>query len=94
MSNLGSALGWKYNHESGICTVNGSITAWPNSLGTVPTDAEQDGIITEYTAWAAITDQIATLEATATPRRIRESASDPTWMNALDAEIALLRGQL
>ena len=41
-----------------------------------------------------IQDQIATLEATATPRRIREAASDPTWMNALDAEIAVLRGQL
>lgn len=38
--------------------------------------------------------QIAELEATATPRRIRESLVDPTWMKALDDQIAELRGQL
>ena len=42
----------------------------------------------------AILKQIEELEATATPRRIRESLTDPTWMKALDAQIAVLRGQL
>jgi len=42
----------------------------------------------------AILTQIKELEATATPRRIRESLTDATWMKALDAQIATLRGQL
>jgi len=41
-----------------------------------------------------ILTQIKDLEATATPRRIRESLTDATWMKALDAQIAALRGQL
>jgi hypothetical protein len=42
----------------------------------------------------AVLKQIAELESKITPRRIREALKDATWMNALDAEIAVLRGQL
>lgn len=38
--------------------------------------------------------QIAALEATMTPRRIREAIKDPTWMNELETKIAALRTQL
>lgn len=38
--------------------------------------------------------QIAVLEAQQTPRRFREAVKDPTWINALDEQIAALRAQL
>lgn len=41
-----------------------------------------------------IIKQIEALEATATPRRIREMAVDSTWMKELDAQIAALRAKL
>lgn len=40
---------------------------------------------------APILKQITTLEATQTPRRVREGGA---WLAALDAQIAALRGQL
>ena len=45
---------------------------------------------------ASIDQQITALEATMTPRRIREAANgtDNGWMKALDAQIAALRTQL
>lgn len=42
----------------------------------------------------AILKQIAELETKITPRRIREAVSNPSWMMALDMDIAGLRGQL
>lgn len=38
--------------------------------------------------------QIADLEATMTPRRIREAIKDPSWMEELETKIAALRAQL
>lgn len=41
-----------------------------------------------------ILSQIAKLEAQQTPRRMREALTDPTFINDLNAQIAVLRGQL
>ncbi len=76
---------------------------------TIPTDPNNTDYII-YQAWLAagntptpyvaptptIQQQIDTLEATMTPRRIREAANgtDNGWMKALDAQIAALRTQL
>lgn len=38
--------------------------------------------------------QIVALEATMTPRRIREAIKDPSWMEELETKIAALRAQL
>ena len=54
-SNLGSALGWKHNHVSGIGTVDGELTEWPLSLGTWPTEAQQAQWVGEYEAYQAST---------------------------------------
>ena len=45
---------------------------------------------------ASLDQQITALEATMTPRRIREAANgtDNGWMKSLDAQIATLRIQL
>lgn len=37
---------------------------------------------------------IAALEAQVTPRRLREALKDPTFINAIDAQITALRAQL
>lgn len=51
MNNLGAALGWKYNHVSGIRTKNGIIIGWPTSdLGPEPNQSQQIVIISEYEA--------------------------------------------
>lgn len=44
----------------------------------------------------AILEQITTLEATITPRRMREAmlGTDKGWMKSLDAQIATLRSSL
>lgn len=44
---------------------------------------------------APILAQIATLEASVTPRRLREAVTgDSGWLAGVDAQIAALRGQL
>ena len=51
MSNLGAALGWKFNHEPGICTSDGVLTKWPtDALGPEPDNAAQQTIMNEYDA--------------------------------------------
>jgi hypothetical protein len=41
-----------------------------------------------------IINKIKALEAQQTPRRLRESFIDPTWLNKLDKKISDLRAQL
>lgn len=41
-----------------------------------------------------IKSQISALESQQTPRRIRESFSDPSWMNNINAQIEILRGKI
>ena len=47
---LGEALGWKFNHQSGITTRDGMLTAFP---GTRPTDTEQAQYVSEYVVYLA-----------------------------------------
>lgn len=43
------ALGWKWNHQPGMCTSNGWLTGWPTQPW--PTDAELEQWVTEYEAY-------------------------------------------
>lgn len=52
---LGAALGWKYNHEPGIETRDGALTAWPDSLGPMPSEQQQRAVVAEYEAHMAAT---------------------------------------
>lgn len=66
------------------------------------TQAEIDAQAAQDAAWQAaqprltLIAQISTLEATQTPRRVREAVNgiDNGWLKKLDAQIATLRGQL
>lgn len=53
-----------------------------------------EGVEREMTPNEVLLSQIAELEAKQTPRRFREAVKDPTWINALDEQIAALRAQL
>lgn len=46
---LAVALGWKSNHQPGMCTSDGALTAWPTKPW--PTEAEQAQIVAEYEAY-------------------------------------------
>lgn len=69
---------------------------------TLPSDSDISARFADYNAYAAlqqsnneIKNQIDALEKTSqTERRVREAFSDPTWMNALNAQIASLRSQI
>ena len=50
MSNIGAVIGWKFDHQSGMCTSDGVITAFPNGI---PTQADQDTWTAEYEAHLA-----------------------------------------
>ena len=91
MSNIGTVLGWKFNHQSGMATTDGVITSFP---GTMPTDAELATYTAEYEVYKAAQDEIDRLEAQVTNRRLRESIADPTWINAQEALIAIERSKL
>ena len=62
MSNLGAILGWKHNHEPGIRTIDGIITAWPPSLGAFPTQAQIDAWTAEFAAAGVEQRQIDTVK--------------------------------
>lgn len=96
---IADVIGWKFNHQEGMSTVNGVINKFPVTEGVtlingIPSQADQDTWTTEYEAYKAATDAIATLEAAITPRRIRDAFADPTWINAQEALIAIERAKL
>lgn len=77
MSNLGAALGWKYDHEPGISTANGAITEWPTAaLGAMPDGAEQAIILQEYDDYLVVF--------------INSSNAKSTISNAINEDIEVL----
>ena len=47
MTNIGAVIGWKHNHQDGMCTYDGVITEFP---GGIPSQEDQDKWIKEYEA--------------------------------------------
>ena len=80
MAHLADVIGWKFNHEQGMSTVAGKLTAWPLSLGTWPTDAQLATWTGEYD------DFIAT---TPTPTRKEEllAIGKDNWTDAQQKEL-------
>ena len=48
---LAVAIGWKFNHQPGMSTSEGSLTKWPTELW--PTNEELAQWVTEYEAYLA-----------------------------------------
>lgn len=90
MSNLSAVLTWK--HPTTLWSIRDNVVV--EFEGGIPDDDTLSSWANEYETRLEIVKQIEALEATATPRRIREMAADPAWMNALDAQIAALRATL
>ena len=53
MSNIATVIGWKFNNQSGMSTLDGVITAFP---GGIPSQADQDLWTAEYEAHLAATE--------------------------------------
>tara|TARA_R110002110_G_scaffold102027_1_gene258894 strand:- start:166 stop:465 length:300 start_codon:yes stop_codon:yes gene_type:complete len=49
---MGAIIGWKHNHQVGMSTVDGEITAFP---GGIPSDDDINAWKTEYDAHVAAT---------------------------------------
>ena len=45
MTDIGTVIGWKFNHQEGMCTRDGVITKFPNGI---PSQADQDKWTKEY----------------------------------------------
>ena len=50
MTDIANVIGWKHNHQAGMCTVDGVITEFP---GGIPSQADQDKWTKEYEAHVA-----------------------------------------
>ena len=48
MTDIGTVIGWKFNHQSGMTTKDGVITNFPNGI---PSQADQDKWTKEYEAY-------------------------------------------
>ena len=66
----------------------------PSESDVIAKNSDYNTYISKLASNAVIIAQIAVLETTQTPRRMREALADPTWINALNAQIATLRAQL
>ena len=56
MTDIASVIGWKHNHQTGMCTADGVITEFP---GGIPSQADQDKWTKEYESYLASTAYIA-----------------------------------
>jgi hypothetical protein len=52
MSNIGLVIGWKFNNQPGMTTVDGEIKEFP---GAIPSQEDQDAWTAEYEAHVAAT---------------------------------------
>ena len=50
MSDIANVIGWKHDHQAGMCTAGGVITKFP---GGIPSQSEQDTWTAEYEAYVA-----------------------------------------
>ena len=53
MSNISEVIGWKFNHQAGMSTAEGVITAFPNGI---PSAEDQATWTTEYEAYKVMAD--------------------------------------
>jgi hypothetical protein len=53
MSNIGEVIGWKFNHQAGMSTAEGVITAFPNGI---PSAEDQATWTTEYKGYKVMAD--------------------------------------
>ena len=53
MSHISEVIGWKFNHQPGMSTVDGVITEFPGGL---PSQSDQDTWPAEYEAHLAATE--------------------------------------
>lgn len=104
MNNLGQILRHLYPSANPLADFrvqdDGSgpyIAHWDEAkLGPRPTQEELDSVdVAKIEHNAGINRQISALEATVTPRRIREAVrgSGKAWLDALDDQINALRAQ-
>ena len=56
MTDIANVIGWKHNHQAGMCTQDGVITEFPNGI---PSVEDQTKWTQEYESYLASTAYIA-----------------------------------
>jgi|TARA_B110000438_G_scaffold223964_1_gene217671 hypothetical protein len=74
MTDIGAVIGWKHNHQAGMCTADGVITEFP---GGIPSQSDQDTWTTEYEAHLAATAYVANRQAAY--KSLEEQADMKYW---------------
>ena len=85
--NIAEVIGWKFNHQEGMSTRDGVITAFP---GGIPSQADQDLWTAEYEAYLPTKVWERAMAGTdALPRWAEDIISgDPPAQSTLDAVAA------
>ena len=88
MSDIANVIGWKHDHQAGMCTSEGVITDFP---GGIPSQAEQDTWTAEYEAYVAANEYKSLRKAKYDALNQYEMMFDDqrdsttTWVDAIDA---------
>ncbi len=88
MADIGAVIGWKHDHQAGMSTADGIITAFP---GGIPSQAEQDTWTAEYEAYVAANEYKSLRKAKYDALNQYEMMFDDqrdsttTWVDAIDA---------
>ena len=82
-----------------ICATSEDYDSYPNAVGFTELAPDSGYQKWNGAGWETLPSrnalaEISRLESTVTPRRLREAIADPTWLNDIDAQIAVLRGKL
>ena len=87
MSNISEVIGWKFNHQEGMATKDGKITAFP---GGIPSKVDQSAWTVEYEAYLPTKEWEKAMAGTdAIPRWAEDIISgDPPAQSTLDAVAA------
>ena len=88
MSDIANVIGWKHDHQAGMCTADGVITDFP---GGIPSQADQDTWTSEYQAYVAANEYKSLRKAKYDALNQYEMMFDDqrdsttTWVDAIDA---------
>jgi len=98
MINIGTVIGWKFNHQPGMSTIDGKITAFPGGIPSEEDQSKWSGEYEQFIEQQKIYTQIEDLENSITPRNYREFVLGVKYsidkINKVDAAIELLRAEL
>ena len=93
---IGAVIGWKFNHQEGMTTIDGVINNFPITEGVtltngIPSQADQDTWTTEYEAYKVMADVRAKRDAALAATDWAALPDSPTMSDAMTTYRTALR---